>query len=166
MRIEIEAARSSARIGILGIHGHGRSSWAQGMSTRDNRNHRVTLGGVCTKESASGFRRGQRAAQGPHGHKHSPGWRIALHCFKFSGMVEGKSSLAAIMSSMLLVDAFPTLCDEIRHLLNEAGESHLAAPLERLSIVDRCRCGDDFCATSIPRQGPSVHTEKVTVACL
>src|SRR5689334_6753949 len=51
------------------------------------------------------------------------------------------------MSSMLLVDAFPTLCDEIRHLLNEAGESHLAAPLERLSIVDRCRCGDDFCAT-------------------
>jgi hypothetical protein len=48
---------------------------------------------------------------------------------------------------MLLVDALPQLQKEIRLLLDQAGESQLSAQLEDLSIVDRCRCGDDFCSS-------------------
>ena len=48
---------------------------------------------------------------------------------------------------MLFMDAFPQLLEEIRRLLNETNASQIAAQLESLVIVDRCRCGDDFCAT-------------------
>jgi hypothetical protein len=36
---------------------------------------------------------------------------------------------------------------ELRSLLATAGEDGLALQVESLSVVDRCRCGDDFCAT-------------------
>ncbi len=35
----------------------------------------------------------------------------------------------------------------MEELLVEIGESELAAQVASLQIVDRCRCGDDFCAT-------------------
>ena len=40
---------------------------------------------------------------------------------------------------------FPDLVGELRELLAESADSHLAEQLSDLVIVDRCRCGDDFC---------------------
>lgn len=48
---------------------------------------------------------------------------------------------------VLLADTLPTLATELRQLLEEHGEPELAAQVPRLVIFDRCRCGDDFCAT-------------------
>lgn len=45
------------------------------------------------------------------------------------------------------VDSFPELAQEIEGLLVEEGEPDLAAQVRDLKIVNRCRCGDDFCAT-------------------
>jgi hypothetical protein len=47
----------------------------------------------------------------------------------------------------LLNDSLPEFARELEELLTEQGESGLAAQLPELRIVDRCRCGDDFCAT-------------------
>ncbi len=41
----------------------------------------------------------------------------------------------------------PELASELQTLLNERGEAALAAQVRDLHLVDRCRCGDDFCAT-------------------
>jgi len=41
----------------------------------------------------------------------------------------------------------PALASELEQLLTEEGESDLSAQVSELNIVDRCRCGDDFCAT-------------------
>jgi hypothetical protein len=46
-----------------------------------------------------------------------------------------------------LVDAFPLLSEELQQLLVQKGESELAAQVPGLAILERCRCGDDFCAT-------------------
>jgi len=45
----------------------------------------------------------------------------------------------------LLVDMFPALSAELQQLLTEQGESRLAAQVPGLTVIDRCRCGDDFC---------------------
>jgi hypothetical protein len=47
----------------------------------------------------------------------------------------------------LLSDVLPDLAREIQQLLVEQGEAELAAQVPSLRIVDRCRCGDDFCAS-------------------
>jgi len=47
----------------------------------------------------------------------------------------------------ILTNALPELADEIEELLRVKGEPDLAAQVGELRIVDRCRCGDDFCAT-------------------
>jgi hypothetical protein len=47
---------------------------------------------------------------------------------------------------MLLAEIFPSLSEELQSLLTTEGEHELAAQVPRLQIVDRCRCGDDFCA--------------------
>jgi hypothetical protein len=47
----------------------------------------------------------------------------------------------------LLKDTLPELASELEQLLVKAGEGELASQVPRLSIVDRCRCGDEFCAT-------------------
>ena len=47
----------------------------------------------------------------------------------------------------LLADAIPELAKELESLLVKTGESNLAAQVQQIQIVDRCRCGDDFCAT-------------------
>jgi hypothetical protein len=44
-----------------------------------------------------------------------------------------------------LADIFPELSSELARLLFEQGESELAGQVSALSVVDRCRCGDDFC---------------------
>ena len=46
-----------------------------------------------------------------------------------------------------LGDICPDLADELRMLLIEADRQDLAVRVDDLPIVDRCRCGDDFCAT-------------------
>jgi hypothetical protein len=47
----------------------------------------------------------------------------------------------------LLKAALPSLAQELAELLHAAGERDLAAQIQELSIRDRCRCGDSFCAT-------------------
>jgi hypothetical protein len=47
----------------------------------------------------------------------------------------------------LLSDMLPGLAHELQQLLIEQDEPELAAQVPGLRIVDRCRCGDDFCAT-------------------
>ena len=49
--------------------------------------------------------------------------------------------------SSLLQDALPDLTDELARLLRKNNEKYLVKQIPRLRLVDRCRCGDDFCAT-------------------
>jgi hypothetical protein len=49
--------------------------------------------------------------------------------------------------SLLLAEAIPGLALELERLLSNQGESELSSQVNNLRIVDRCRCGDDFCAT-------------------
>ena len=46
-----------------------------------------------------------------------------------------------------LAEEFPALASELSELLNRAGEEELAGTVAGLNVLDRCRCGDDFCAT-------------------
>jgi len=48
---------------------------------------------------------------------------------------------------LFLSETLPALVRELERLLIEANEPDLSAQVRRLIIVDRCRCGDDFCAT-------------------
>ncbi len=48
---------------------------------------------------------------------------------------------------LLLKEPFPELSAELQQLLRGKGEPVLANQVPSLPIVDRCRCGDDFCAT-------------------
>jgi hypothetical protein len=45
----------------------------------------------------------------------------------------------------LLVEMFPALSVELQQLLAERGESGPAAQVPELNVIERCRCGDDFC---------------------
>lgn len=47
----------------------------------------------------------------------------------------------------LLAEVFPELAAELQQRLSATGEPALAESVPRLRVVDRCRCGDDFCAT-------------------
>jgi hypothetical protein len=47
----------------------------------------------------------------------------------------------------LVVDMFPALAKELQQLLAERCEPQLAAQVQGLTVVGRCRCGDDFCGT-------------------
>jgi hypothetical protein len=49
--------------------------------------------------------------------------------------------------TLLLKHALPGLADELAQLLVAAGQQSLADQVPGLNIVDRCRCGDDFCAS-------------------
>ena len=55
---------------------------------------------------------------------------------------------------LLLTDTLPAFTAELRQLLVEQGEPELAAQVSGLLIFDRCRCGDDFCATFYTRPKP------------
>lgn len=47
----------------------------------------------------------------------------------------------------LLIEMLPEFAGELRQLLSEKGEPTLAAQVQGLTVVDRCRCGDDICGT-------------------
>jgi hypothetical protein len=55
----------------------------------------------------------------------------------------------------LLTDALPAFATELRRLLEERGESELAARVPGLMIFERCSCGDDFCATFYTQPKPN-----------
>jgi hypothetical protein len=55
---------------------------------------------------------------------------------------------------LLLGDTLPAFATELRQLLTEKGESDLAAQVPGLTILDRCRCGDDICATFYTQPKP------------
>ena len=47
----------------------------------------------------------------------------------------------------LLARLLPELTAELRALILAGDEPQLAGEVERLRVIDRCRCGDSFCAT-------------------
>jgi hypothetical protein len=53
-----------------------------------------------------------------------------------------------------IADTLPAFAAELGQLLEEQGESELAAQVPNLKIFDRCRCGDDFCATVYTKPKP------------
>ena len=55
--------------------------------------------------------------------------------------------------SFNLAQEFPELASELVDLLRHNGEEELANTVDGLIVLDRCRCGDDFCATmyTVPR---------------
>src|SRR5580704_19555112 len=55
---------------------------------------------------------------------------------------------------MLLTETLPLLAQELQQLLQDQGESKLATQISGLTIVDRCRCGDDFCASFYTQPKP------------
>ena len=63
--------------------------------------------------------------------------------------------------AQLIAEAFPEFAAELEGLLRVEGEGALAKQVASLRIVERCQCGDDFCATmyTIPKPkgawGPS-----------
>ena len=46
-----------------------------------------------------------------------------------------------------LYENMPGLVAELEVLLKSQGETELASQISKLRIIDRCRCGDEFCAT-------------------
>jgi len=56
---------------------------------------------------------------------------------------------------LLLTDTLPAFAAELRQLLIEKGELELAEQVSGLMIFDRCRCGDDFCATFYTQPKPN-----------
>jgi hypothetical protein len=46
-----------------------------------------------------------------------------------------------------LWDVLHEAAEEIHCLLVARGETQLAAQVPNLCVLDRCRCGDDFCST-------------------
>lgn len=54
-----------------------------------------------------------------------------------------------------LCTTLPDLAEELSKLLSAAGRNDLAAQVPNLSIVDRCRCGDDFCASFYTQPKPN-----------
>jgi hypothetical protein len=55
---------------------------------------------------------------------------------------------------MLLVESSPEFSRELRDLLIAAGEPALAAQVDRLEIVAKCGCNDDFCASFYTARKP------------
>jgi hypothetical protein len=54
-----------------------------------------------------------------------------------------------------LSEVLPLLSQELEQLLKDTGEANLASQVSELRILDRCRCGDDFCASLYTQPKPS-----------
>jgi hypothetical protein len=52
-----------------------------------------------------------------------------------------------VIAERSLKNSLPEFAAELESLLVTAGEKDLAAEVATLPLVDRCRCGDWFCAT-------------------
>lgn len=55
---------------------------------------------------------------------------------------------------MLLAETLPDFALELQQLLAKASEPELAAQIPGLVILDRCRCGDDFCSSFYTQPEP------------
>jgi hypothetical protein len=55
---------------------------------------------------------------------------------------------------LLLTEIFPKLALELEQLLKNQGEIELAAQVSQLTVLDRCRCGDDFCSSFYTQPKP------------
>src|ERR1700687_2552076 len=55
---------------------------------------------------------------------------------------------------MLLTETLPLLAQELQQLLQDQDKLELAAQIPGLTIVERCRCGDDFCASFYTQPTP------------
>jgi hypothetical protein len=55
--------------------------------------------------------------------------------------------IARFEGEVPLMERLPAFAVELEELLRDAGEMELASQVPQLWIVNRCRCGDDFCAT-------------------
>ena len=66
---------------------------------------------------------------------------------------------------MLLTELLPSLAAELQDLLIRRNRPELAAAVPSLRILDRCRCGDDFCASFYTMPKPDgkypPHTEAI-----
>ena len=58
---------------------------------------------------------------------------------------------------MQLNEILPALAFELEQLFKNQGEPELAAQVSQLAIVDRCRCGDDFCSSFYTQPKPEGH---------
>jgi hypothetical protein len=56
--------------------------------------------------------------------------------------------------AVLLTEILPLLARELEQLLKKRGEFELVAQVPKLRIVDRCRCGDDFCSSFYTQPKP------------
>src|SRR6266446_8263121 len=63
-------------------------------------------------------------------------------------------SRAGADEPMLLTEMLPVLAQELQQLLQAQGQLELAAQIPGLAIVERCRCGDDFCASFYTQPKP------------
>jgi hypothetical protein len=74
------------------------------------------------------------------------------------------TSPTATNSFPRIKDVTPELVTELQRLLRRAGESAVAEQVAHLVMVDRCRCGDSFCASfytaprPVGRFGPGHRT--------
>ena len=66
---------------------------------------------------------------------------------------------------MFLESAIPDFAAELRRLLESQRRPDLAQQITGLRVVDRCRCGDDFCATfyAVPRPGGAWGPDHETI---
>jgi hypothetical protein len=53
-----------------------------------------------------------------------------------------------------LSEILPALATELEQLLKNQGETELAAQVSQLTIIDRCRCADDFCSSFYTQPKP------------
>jgi hypothetical protein len=56
-----------------------------------------------------------------------------------------------------LSEILPALSVELEQLLKNQGEAELAAQVSQLTVMDRCRCGDDFCSSFYTQPKPEGH---------
>jgi hypothetical protein len=55
---------------------------------------------------------------------------------------------------LLLIEMLPEFARELEQLLEMKHKGELAAQVSSLIVVDRCRCGDDFCSSFYTRPKP------------
>ena len=71
------------------------------------------------------------------------------------------------MTELRLAEALPLFSAELEAALRRQDRSDLASQVSRLPLVNRCRCGDDFCATfytaPVPRGAYGSGHENVIV---
>lgn len=58
---------------------------------------------------------------------------------------------------MFLIKILPQFARELEQLLQRQGKFDLAAQVSTLAVVDRCRCGDNFCSSFYTQPKPEGH---------